>query len=113
VALLGELPRERALAVVAACDVFVRPTLVDGDAVSVREALALGRPVAASAVGARPPQAQLFPAGDAAALTELLFRVSGTGGTAEYHAPVDCLVELVAIYRELGAAATLGTPLAI
>jgi glycosyltransferase involved in cell wall biosynthesis len=50
---LGELERNRALAVVAAADVFVRPTLADGDAISVREALALGRPVVASAVGAQ------------------------------------------------------------
>jgi len=47
--------------------VFVRPTLADGDAVSVREALALGRVVVASAVGERPAAARLFPAGDAAA----------------------------------------------
>src|SRR5262249_37549646 len=33
----GELGRERALAVVAAADLFVRPTLADGDAISVRE----------------------------------------------------------------------------
>ena len=42
VQLYGELGRERALAVVAAADFFVRPTLADGDALSVREALALG-----------------------------------------------------------------------
>ena len=33
----GELHRAQALALVAACDVFVRPTLADGDSVSVRE----------------------------------------------------------------------------
>ena len=60
--------RQRALAVVAAAESFVRPTLADGDAISVREALALGRRVVASAVGARPPEAALFPAGDAAAV---------------------------------------------
>jgi glycosyltransferase involved in cell wall biosynthesis len=70
---LGEIPNEEALAVMAASDVFVRPTRADGDAVSVREALAVGRPVVASAVGHRPPGCLLFPAGDARALAaELL-----------------------------------------
>jgi glycosyltransferase involved in cell wall biosynthesis len=64
VACLGELPRAQAQAVIGACDVFVRPTLADGDAVSVREALWLERPVAASAVGYRPGGVALFPAGD-------------------------------------------------
>jgi glycosyltransferase involved in cell wall biosynthesis len=35
----------------AQCSVFVRPTYFDGDAASVREALALGVPVVASDVG--------------------------------------------------------------
>src|SRR5205807_2436598 len=43
--LFGELDRPRALGLVAACDLFIRPTRADGDALSVREALALGRPV--------------------------------------------------------------------
>src|SRR5207249_638390 len=45
----GELHRPQALALMAACDVFVRPTLADGDSVSVREALALGRRVVVTA----------------------------------------------------------------
>jgi glycosyltransferase involved in cell wall biosynthesis len=66
---LGEVPHPHALGVMAACDVFVRPTRSDGDAVSVREALALGRTVVASAAGHRPPGCLLFPPGDAAALS--------------------------------------------
>jgi glycosyltransferase involved in cell wall biosynthesis len=70
---LGEIANEEALAVMAACDAFVRPTRADGDAMSVREALSVGRPVVASAVGHRPPGCLLFPAGDARALAgELL-----------------------------------------
>jgi glycosyltransferase involved in cell wall biosynthesis len=52
---LGEVDHAAALAVMAAADVFVRPTRADGDAVSVREALALGCQVVASEVGHRPP----------------------------------------------------------
>src|SRR5207248_339939 len=49
----GELHRPQALALLATCDVFVRPTIADGDSVSVREALALGRAVVATALGHR------------------------------------------------------------
>lgn len=64
VRVLGPLEHAGALAAIAASDLFVRPTLTDGDALSVREALALGRPVVASAVGFRPPGTRLFCPGD-------------------------------------------------
>jgi glycosyltransferase involved in cell wall biosynthesis len=99
---MGELPRDRALAVVAASDVFVRPTLADGDAISVREALALGRPVVASAVGARPAEAALFPAGDAAACAEQIFQ-SLDKRLPEFAPRVDCLPTLLDLYRRVGA----------
>jgi glycosyltransferase involved in cell wall biosynthesis len=69
---LGELGHAEALGVVAAADVFVRPTRADGDAVSVREALAAGRRVVASDTGNRPPGCLLFPRGDAGALARAL-----------------------------------------
>ncbi|MFZ5469173.1 MAG: glycosyltransferase family 4 protein [Myxococcota bacterium] len=68
----GELPHDQALALLRGCDLFVRPTLVDGDAVSVREALALGVPCVASNVVARPAGVTTFRAGDEAALVEAL-----------------------------------------
>jgi len=49
--------------VVAHCDLFVRPTLTDGDSLSVREALMVGVPVVASNVGLRPNGVILFQAG--------------------------------------------------
>ncbi|HEY6100058.1 MAG TPA: glycosyltransferase, partial [Anaeromyxobacter sp.] len=52
---LGDVPHGAALAVIAAADVLVRPTRADGDAVSVREALALGTAVVATETGHRPP----------------------------------------------------------
>jgi len=125
--LLGELDRPRALAVVAACDLFVRPTRADGDAISVREALALGRPVLASTVGARPPAAHLFAAGSSAACAEQIFQIIGNPAAPcvrETTPPDDCLPTLLALYRRLGLrfstestsarlAATNGTPLAM
>jgi glycosyltransferase involved in cell wall biosynthesis len=68
----GELHRAQALALMGAADVFVRPTLADGDSVSVREALALGCAVVATDVGNRPPEVRLVPAGDAAALADAM-----------------------------------------
>lgn len=72
----GELARPQALALIAACNVFVRPTLADGDSVSVREALALGRPVVASEVGKRPPGVRLVPVGDAEALARAMIEAA-------------------------------------
>lgn len=65
----GELHRDAALSLIAASDVFVRPTLADGDSVSVREALALGRSVVATRVGNRPGDVLLVEPGDAIALS--------------------------------------------
>lgn len=55
--------------VLAASDVFIRPTNTDGDAISVREALYLGVPTAASDAVARPAGAVLFPTRDLDAMT--------------------------------------------
>ncbi|MBI4479282.1 MAG: glycosyltransferase [Acidobacteria bacterium] len=64
VKLLGDLPHELCLALIAASDLFVRPTLKDADSISVREALSLGVHTVVSDVGHRPPGALLFRAGD-------------------------------------------------
>ncbi len=64
----GELEHERALAVIKASDVFVRPTTADGDSVSVREALTLGVPCVATDVALRPAGTHVCRAGDAADL---------------------------------------------
>lgn len=72
VLLLGDMPHEMCLAVMARADVFVRPSRADGDAVSVREALALGTPVVASRVGARPDGVLLFEPGNARQLAGTL-----------------------------------------
>jgi glycogen(starch) synthase len=107
---LGELPHREALAAIEAADVFVRPTRADGDAVSVREALAFGRAVVATAVGHRPGGCLLVPADDPDALMAGLIqavsqRVVPAPATPE--GEPDPLDAIVALYASLGAAGPL------
>lgn len=62
--LTGDVDHSACLALMPLCDAFLRPTLEDGDSISVREALALGVPVVASRAGTRPEGAILFRPGD-------------------------------------------------
>jgi glycosyltransferase involved in cell wall biosynthesis len=100
----GELHRPTALALIASCDVFVRPTLADGDSVSVREAVALGRAVVATSVGTRPPEARLVPPGDTDALATALVDAAQehpslrVAPAPEEAAKADCLHRLLALY---------------
>ena len=96
----GELFRPQALALIAACDVFVRPTLADGDSVSVREALALGRVVVATRVGHRPPEVRLVPPADADALAaEMLAAASSARPVQPVRAPAgDGLPRILSLY---------------
>ena len=101
---LGELSRATALGLIAACDLFVRPTLADGDSVSVREALALGRRVVATAVGTRPPGVLLVPAKDDAALAagiraSLASAPDDSRTAPDAAAPDDIFARLCELYR--------------
>jgi glycosyltransferase involved in cell wall biosynthesis len=73
--LLGDVPHDVSIALMARSDAFVRCTLSDGDALSVREALDLDVPAIASDIGYRPSRAILFPPGDPAALASRLRHV--------------------------------------
>jgi glycogen(starch) synthase len=100
---LGEIEHGAALGVIQACDVFVRSTRADGDSLSVREALTLGRVVVASAVGQRPPGCLLFRAGDAVDLEHRMVeaaRLPAPGGGRTAPVP-DCFERVLAIYRSL------------
>jgi glycogen synthase len=75
--LAGDVDHELCLALMARSSVFVRPTFQDGDSISVREAVALGVPVVASNVGARPEGVLLFEPGDVDGLVTQVERVLG------------------------------------
>ncbi len=99
---LGELEHPAAVATMRVCDVFVRPSRTDGDSVSVREALAVGRLVVASDVGLRPPGCLLFPVGDARALAERLVEAGRAPRPRASVAPLrDPVDDLWAIYSAL------------
>jgi len=104
--------------VLAACDVFVRPTTSDGDANSVREALALGVPTVASDVVERPDGAIPYKCGDAKDFARAVRRALNEGANTERptsprmtpvdQARVDSYVQVLA---DLAAGSPL-TPLA-
>jgi len=103
----GEVHRPSALALIASCDVFVRPTLADGDSVSVREAVALGRAVVATSVGTRPAQVRLVPPGNADALAAALQEAAAPRPSlrvAQAPEDGDCLRRLLALYGAPGSA---------
>lgn len=86
--LLGDVSHDACLALMSVSDVFLRPTLEDGDSISVREALSLGVPVVASRVGTRPAGAILFHPGDVQemlAKVELALAVKSAKGAARHH----------------------------
>ena len=100
VLLLGDVNHEACLELISACDVFLRPTLEDGDSISVREALSLGVPVVASRVGTRPAGAMLFNAGD---VDEMVATVELALAVERANPPqvAGCAAILIEIYRRV------------
>jgi glycosyltransferase involved in cell wall biosynthesis len=98
--LLGEVPHELCLSLMASSDGFVRATRADGDSIAVREALALGIPVVASDVCHRPSGTVLFRNGDAAdlavAIENCLCRESRVGPECQGEGGRQRLIEMYA-----------------
>jgi glycogen(starch) synthase len=100
--LLGDVNHNACLALMSVSDVFIRPTLEDGDSTSVREALSLGVPVVASRIGTRPAGAILFQPGD---LGEMLSKVEqAMAMKRDGEAPsAGCMDRLMEIYQQVTA----------
>jgi glycosyltransferase involved in cell wall biosynthesis len=106
----GQLARAESLGAIAMCDVFVRPSLADGDAISVREALALGRRVVATDAARRPRGVHLCQSGDPADLARAIVDAIAQPPP---RAPIEQTREtLLTIYRRLGIEETCAESLA-
>jgi len=77
--LCGDLSHQVTLRAIGQAALFLRTTLYDGDAISVREALHLGTPVIATDNGMRPEGVYLIPRGDPAALCRAIEQRLGEG----------------------------------
>ena len=101
---LGEVPHDRCLAFIRAADVVVRSTFADGDAITVREALAFGVRVVASDTDFRPEGVTLFrkgDVGDLAAKLEQVLAVPRAGGPAPVEPHDQPARDLWELYSEL------------
>lgn len=89
-------------------DVFVRPTIDDGDAVSVREAMLLGVPTVASDAVGRPPGCWTYRSGDTSDLARTLLSIfsdlEGARRTTAANRPAEGFDAVVEIYQEVLAA---------
>src|SRR5262249_44065532 len=84
--LAGDLDHQLCLTAISYSTAFVRPTLRDGDSISVREAMSLGVPVVASNVGTRPDGTLLFPAGNLDGLIDQVERALSIRGEGQHYA---------------------------
>jgi glycosyltransferase involved in cell wall biosynthesis len=102
----GDVPHELAIALMARADAFVRPTLADGDSVSVREALALGVPTVATDAAVRPAGTVLCRRGDARDLAAATRRALARGrGPIQRSQGGDAARALLDLYAPTGGRA--------
>lgn len=79
-------------------DVFLRPTITDGDALSIREALWYGVPAVASDAAIRPEGTHIFPSRDCERMVEAILTASAT--PVDTSRRQDFAEDVVRIYRE-------------
>ena len=103
---LGELPHAQTLAVIAASDVFVRPTMADGDSISVREALTLNVPCVASDVCIRPHGTTTFKPQDVGSLCDAVGAALAKGPTVV--PSVDAGPMMLKLYSRLATKSSKG-----
>jgi glycosyltransferase involved in cell wall biosynthesis len=101
IVLYGDLAHAKTLTLIRRADVFLRTTLYDGDAISVREALHYGTPVVATDNGLRPPGCILFPIGDRGGLVDAVVRAMEQGRSASQSVDDANIRAVVELYSEL------------
>ncbi len=103
ISIAGNVDHAVALRLIADADVFLRTTLFDGDAISIREALFFGTPVVATENAMRPDGVETIAIGDGDAFIEKVTRICAAGrqprniGTAD----ISNIGKVVDLYDEL------------
>jgi glycosyltransferase involved in cell wall biosynthesis len=107
VLLAGDVEHALTLHLINDCDVFLRTTDYDGDAISVREALHLDTPVVATDNGMRPAGVRLIPRGDDAALEKAIASLLNQDAKIKSAKPDDYrnITAILSLYKEIGGAA--------
>jgi len=82
--LAGDVEHKVTLNLIDDCDILLRTTLFDGDAISVREALSLGTSVIATDNKMRPDGVRLIPIGDRKSLVDEIVNIADSE-TREKH----------------------------
>jgi glycogen(starch) synthase len=101
--LCGDIPHDKCLSIFSRASLFLRPTLYDGDSLSVKEALALGVPVVASRTEFRPEGVVTFRIND---VRDMIEKVEGvlqgvnTRGR-EFRGSQENLEEVKSVYLSL------------
>ncbi len=85
------------LTVLKVCSTFLRTTTTDGDSISVKEALFLGKNVIASDCTERPEGVRIFPTGDFSHLENIMQEGFETSGLHN-NIPVNGALELIRLY---------------
>jgi glycogen(starch) synthase len=100
VALFRDLDAPEFQSLLASCDLFVRPTLVDGDSITVREALTTGKLVVASDAVRRPAGVILFRSKNVDDLVRAIGEATDRPSVHEQGAVADFSEEILSVYAE-------------
>ena len=103
--LTGDVEHKYVLHLINDCDILLRTTKFDGDAISVREALFLNTSVIATDNGMRPEGVDLIPTGDAEALIEAIEKAAKREKSVKTEKAADLsnITAVLDLYEELKA----------
>lgn len=101
--LAGNLPHEMTLHLINDCDILLRTTKFDGDAIAIREALFLETAVIATDNKMRPGGVHTIPVGDAESLAQKVLIISKAGKKIKQEKSDDSenIIEIIKIYKEI------------
>lgn len=101
--LAGDVEHKFTLHLINDCDILLRTTVFDGDAISVREALFLKTPVIATDNGMRPDGVHLIPVHDIEKLTKAIKEMAKNGKPVGHtqNEDIENIRDVIDLYKEL------------